>query len=59
VTRISGRDPNQQLRLALRQAKSLLETGDIVRPDPPSTHPGPGGRVVQLASKRARGEGRL
>lgn len=57
--RLAGQDPSQELRLALRQAKSLLETGEVLRPDPSSTHPGPGGRLVRAASRRAGGEGRL
>jgi hypothetical protein len=59
VARLTGRDPRQEVREALRRAKSLLETGDVLRPDSPSTHPGPGGKLVQLASSRAGGEGRL
>ncbi|MFL6143723.1 MAG: hypothetical protein ACJ72N_17910 [Labedaea sp.] len=59
VARLTGRDPRQEVREALRRAKSLLETGDVLRPDPPSTHPGPGGKLVALASSRAGGEGRL
>lgn len=48
------------LRIALRQAKSLLETGEVVQPDsPPSTHPGPVGKVLQLVTNRAAGGGRL
>jgi hypothetical protein len=59
AARVAGQDPRQRVRRALREAKSLVETGEIVRPDPPSSHPGPGGRVVRLASRRAAGEGRL
>lgn len=59
AARLGGQDPRQQVRQALREAKSLLETGEVVQPDPPSTHPGPGGTVVRLASRRAAGEGRL
>jgi hypothetical protein len=59
AARLAGRDPRQQVRKALRRAKSLLETGDVLRPDPPSTHPGVGGKLVALASRRAGGEGRL
>jgi len=47
------------LRTALRQAKSLIETGSVLRPDPPATHPGPAGRVLRLVTRRATGEGRL
>lgn len=59
AARLAGQDPRQEVRQALRQAKSLLETGDVLQPDPPSTHPGPGGKLVKLASRRAGGEGRL
>lgn len=57
--RLAGLDPRQEVRLALRQAKSLLETGEVLEPEPSSTHPGPGGKLVQVASRRAGGEGRL
>lgn len=59
VARVAGQDPRQEVRLALRHAKSLLETGEVLQPDPPSTHPGPGGKVVARASRLAGGEGRL
>jgi uncharacterized membrane protein len=42
--RISGDDPRQSLQRALREAKQLLETGEVLSPDrPPSTKPTPGG----------------
>ena len=59
MARVTGRDPRQDVRLALRQAKSLLETGDVLSPDTASTHPGLGGRLVRLVGRRAGGEGRL
>lgn len=59
VARVAGTDPRQEVRLALRQAKALLETGEVLEPEPSSAHPGPGGRLVRLASRRAGGEGRL
>jgi hypothetical protein len=59
AARLAGQDPRQEVRVALRAAKSLLETGDVLRPEPSATHPGPGGKLVQLASRRAGGEGRL
>jgi hypothetical protein len=50
----------EDLRMALRKAKSLIETGDVIQPDtPPSTHPGPVGRVLQVITRKSRGEGRL
>jgi hypothetical protein len=59
AARLAGQDPRQEVRRALRAAKSLLETGDVLQPEPPSTHPGPGGKLVQRASRLAGGEGRL
>jgi hypothetical protein len=50
----------EDLRVALRQAKSLLETGMVVEPDArPSTHPGPAGKVLQAVVAKSKGEGRL
>jgi len=58
--RLAGADPRQELRSALRDAKALLETGEVMRPDsPPTTHDTPGGRIVGLLSRRAGGEGVL
>ena len=59
LARLTGEDPRQEVRLALRRAKSLMETGDVLRPDPSTTHPGPAGRLVRAATRVARGEGRL
>jgi hypothetical protein len=60
VARLAGEDPRQPIRLALREAKSVLETGEMVRPDEPSTsRPTPMGRVLDVVTRRARGEGRL
>ena len=47
------------VRLALRRAKSVLEAGEVVRPDTAPTHPGPVGKVLQLVTSRAAGGGRL
>lgn len=57
--RLTGRDPDRRVRMALRRTKSLLETGDVIQPDPPAAHLGPAGQVVRLASRRAGGAGRL
>ncbi|MDQ0585703.1 hypothetical protein [Streptomyces rishiriensis] len=58
--RLAGQDPRQDLRRALREAKALLETGEVMRPDtPPTTHDTPGGKLVGLLSRRAGGEGVL
>ncbi len=50
----------EDLRVALRKTKSLLETGTVIRPDTPSTtHPGPAGKVLRLVIGKSAGEGRL
>jgi hypothetical protein len=60
LARLRGSDPRQELRSALRDAKSLIETGEVIRPDePPSTHPTATGKLLDLALSRAGGEGRL
>ncbi|MFI2378164.1 hypothetical protein ACH5AO_24355 [Streptomyces sp. NPDC018964] len=58
--RLAGQDPRQELRRALRDAKSLLEAGEVLRPDaPPTTRPTPGGRLVEVFTRRSGGEGVL
>jgi hypothetical protein len=60
VARLRGDDPRQELRSALRDAKSLIETGEVIRPDePPTTHPTVTGKLVDQVLARAGGEGRL
>jgi hypothetical protein len=59
AARILGKDPRQRIRSALREVKSLIETGEVLIPDEPTTHPTPAGKVLDLAAKRAYGEGRL
>ncbi|MFD0687921.1 hypothetical protein [Actinomadura fibrosa] len=60
IARLSGNDPRQPVREALREAKSLIETGEIMKPDaPPTTRSTPGGKLVGLVTRRASGEGRL
>lgn len=50
----------EDLRVALRKTKSLLETGTVIRPDtPPTTHPGPAGKVLRMVIGKSAGEGRL
>ena len=60
--RLSGKDPRQQVRSALRQAKQLIEVGEVLQVDP-APHgrrsANPAGKLVELASKRAGGEGVL
>jgi hypothetical protein len=58
AARIAGDDPRQQIRAALRAAKSMIEAGEVLRPDEPTTHPTPAGKVLDLAARRAYGEGR-
>ncbi|MEV5435353.1 hypothetical protein AB0K80_04870 [Streptomyces sp. NPDC052682] len=58
--RLAGADPRQDLRRALRDAKALLEAGEVLEPDtPPTTHDTPGGRLIGLLSRRAGEEGVL
>jgi hypothetical protein len=60
AAKLRGDDPLQKLRTALRQAKAILEIGEVPLPDAPgTTHPGPGGRLVAAADRVAQGEGRL
>ena len=58
----TGDDPREQLRSALRQAKQLIEVGEVLRVDP-APHgrrtATPGGAVVEAATKRAGGKGLL
>jgi hypothetical protein len=62
AARLSGEDPRQRVRAALREAKQLIEVGEVLRVDP--TPHGrrsrtPGGALVDLATDRAPGEGLL
>ena len=60
VARIAGKDPRQEVRAALRQSKQLLETGEVLSPDePPTTRRTLRSLPLELATRRARGEGRL
>ena len=60
VRRWSGQDPRQYVRRALRDMKSLVEAGEVVRPDESTTGKRtPGGALVRLATRRAGGEGRM
>ncbi len=58
--RLSGQDPRQAVRAALRESKQLLEVGEILRVDPqPVGHrtPTPTGKLLEAATRRAGGEG--
>ncbi|MET7906314.1 hypothetical protein ABZS86_34640 [Streptomyces sp. NPDC005355] len=58
--RLSGQDPRQELRRALREVKALLEAGEVMRADaPPTTRETPGGKLIGLLSRRSSGEGVL
>ena len=57
-----GGDPQRwrELRLALRQSKQLIETGEILSPDePPTTRKTALSRPLAYATRHAREEGRL
>jgi hypothetical protein len=60
--RLTGRDPRQLLRIALRESKQLVEVGEVIRLDPrpagsrPAT---PAGLVIDLLGRRSLGEGVL
>jgi hypothetical protein len=60
AARVRGDDPRQEIRRALREAKSLLETGEVLRPATPgSDHPTLPGKLLDLVISRSGGEGRL
>ena len=48
------------IREALRETRQLAETGEVLEPDkPPSTRRTLRNLPLELATRRARGEGRL
>jgi hypothetical protein len=58
----SGGDLRPQVRSALREAKQLIEAGEVLRVDPVPhgpRPPTPGGKLVESATRRAGGEGVL
>lgn len=60
AARLTGDDPRQTLRVALRHSKQLVETGEVLRPDEPGTNRRTlTGLPLELATRRAPGEGRL
>ena len=62
AARATGDDPRQRVRSALREAKQLIEVGEVLRVDP-APHgrrsKAPTGKAVELATERAGGEGLL
>ncbi|TQS42119.1 hypothetical protein [Cryptosporangium phraense] len=57
--RFTGEDPRQAVRVALRDAKQLLETGEILFPDRPgTTKPTLRGKPLEAAIAHAKGEGK-
>jgi hypothetical protein len=60
AARVAGTDPRQRVRIALRESKQLLETGEILQPEKAATVKRTlTGLPVDFAVSRARGEGRL
>jgi hypothetical protein len=63
LPRVFGdRDPEEGLRVALREAKQLVETGEILRviPRPHGRRPDtPAGRLVDAVEKSSKGKGIL
>ncbi|MDT9685286.1 hypothetical protein RND61_24955 [Streptomyces sp. TRM76323] len=58
--RLAGKDPRQEVRTALREAKALLETGEVMLPDAsPTTRDTPAGKAIDLVTRRSGGEGVL
>ncbi|MEU7885496.1 hypothetical protein AB0B54_08335 [Microbispora bryophytorum] len=61
LARLRGEDPRTGIRTALRETKSLLETGDVLRSDEEiaTTRPTLPGKVLDMALGRAAEGGRL
>ncbi|WP_436995094.1 hypothetical protein [Streptomyces sp. enrichment culture] len=58
--RLTGQDPRQEVRTALREAKAILEAGEVMLPDsPPTTRETPAGKVLGIVARRSGGEGVL
>ncbi|CCH17904.1 Protein of unknown function [Micromonospora lupini str. Lupac 08] len=58
--RVTGRDPEQAIRAALRESKQLIETSEVLHPDyPPTTEPTPMNKPLRMATQQGRREGRL
>ena len=62
AARLSGNDPRQRVRAALREAKQLIEVGEVLRVDPAPhgrRRATPTGAFVERATDLAPGEGLL
>jgi hypothetical protein len=62
AARLTGQDPRQDVRSALRLSKQLIEVGEVLRVDPqPAGHrtPTPAGKALDAITRRAGGEGVL
>jgi hypothetical protein len=60
AARLTGDDPRRELRSALRDAKSLVETGEVIEPaEPPATRQTLLAKPLELAIRRSGKEGRL
>jgi hypothetical protein len=60
AVRVTGRDPRHAVRRALRETRSLLETGEVLQPDAPSTTRRTLlSRPLQYATTHGREEGLL
>jgi hypothetical protein len=62
TSRAKGETPQQALRSALRQAKQLIEVGEVLQVDPAphgTRRRTPGGLLLEAATKRAGKEGVL
>jgi hypothetical protein len=58
--RVTGDDPRWAVRKALRETRSLLETGEVLLPDsPPTTKPTVLNRPLEKATAHGREEGLL
>ena len=58
--RVAGKDPRQDVRRALREAKSVLETGEVLEAQRPGTTERTLlGLPIDLATRRSAGEGQL
>lgn len=58
--RVAGKDPRQEVRRALREAKSVLETGEVLEAQRTGTTERTLlGLPIDLATRRSAGEGQL